>query len=187
MKPQPLRGKSGGKLSIKETRLDGKTYIEVLRSRPGKPIPASALFGWDQTCPYKYVDDDPRYHYIKELDAYYFDPELPIPKTDRLTINEVGRALEAIRSMIQTALDNNDLAAVEDLRDLEMKYEDYLMETSTPSGDIKQFSGHNEKARRKIRQAVNYYLKKLDGTDPAEAQRIRSCVVIGNICMWSDS
>ena len=164
-----------------------KTIIEWDQSDSiGMPISASALYGLDQQCPYKYIDDDPDILYIPELGVYAEGPELAIEMVDEQTQISIRSSLKAIQASIDEAVANNDYARIEEIKgELEM-YDDYLDETSTPSGKIKKIPGQNEKARRKIRQAVEYYLNILEKTDPAEAEHIRRCIVIGNVCMWSE-
>lgn len=186
MVPRPNAGASGN-LSWKEVhRLDGEKYIEELRRHTGMPISASALYGLDQQCPYKYIDDDPDRLYIPGLGIYANDHETAIALTDKRTQKAVRGNIKALQANLQEAVENNDYARIEEIKgELEM-YDDYLDETSTPSGKIKKIPGQNEKARRKIRQAVEYYLNILEKTDPAEAEHIRRCIVIGNVCMWSE-
>ncbi|HPS40348.1 MAG TPA: hypothetical protein PL124_13095 [Candidatus Cloacimonadota bacterium] len=168
-------------------RLDGETYIEVLRSKPGKPIQAAALFGWDQTCPYKHIEDNPKVFYIPELDAYSEDPEMAVPKSDKHALSDVVRTLGAIITQLDEAVHNNDYARADDLRDHKEKCIKYLLETSTPSGKIKNFPGQNDKALKKIKLAIAYYLNKLETADPAKAKYIRERLILGKTCMWSDS
>jgi len=168
-------------------RLDGEIYIEVLRSQPGKPMQAAALFGWDQTCPYKHIEDNPKIYYIPELDAFSEDPEMAIPKSDKKAHSEVRKTLGAIITLLDEAVHNNDYARADDLRDYKEKCLKYLQETSTPSGKVKNFPGQNDKALKKIKLAIGYYLNKLESADPAKAEYIRRRLILGKTCMWSDS
>lgn len=112
---------------------------------------------------------------------------MAIPMTDRKTLNEIKKALGAILSDIEEAVGNNDYARADDLRDHKEKCIKYLLETSTPSGKIKNFPGQNDKALKKIKLAIAYYLNKLETADPAKAKYIRERLILGKTCMWSDS
>lgn len=168
-------------------RLDGEVYIEVLRSCPGKPIPAAALYGWDQSCPFKYIDDNPNEIYIPELGVYLNEPELPIEMTDQKTIDEVAREVKILQTYLHEAVENNDIGRKEDLLDRIEKHEKYLREVATPWGTPREFPGYKSKALKRIRQAVDYYVTKLALNDPGEAAYIRDHLVIDHFCYWSDS
>jgi hypothetical protein len=111
-------------------------------------------------------------------------PELPIPYTDKQTINQVKKAWLMYLSLEREAQCNNDYAKADDYREEREKYQDYLSTVVTQKGKIRNLKNQRHDDYVIIRNNFNRFLRKVQAINPEYADFIQAHLVIGYTCMW---
>lgn len=169
----------------------GSRIIMELYLHTGSAIPAEELYNLENKQNVKNIADkvlNQDEDYIPIIDAYIVTshPDSPIDLTDHKAIDEVKKELIRINYHLTTAMDNNDLGRVEDLKQQQEKYTGYLNECLTPTGRIRKTSDTGRKLAAALYRDVKYYLDKLALTKPDLSAYIFEHLKIGKMCMWSE-
>jgi len=187
------RKRTGGKAESRRmsqtelTKLKGYHYVSELRKNPGKHIDVTRLYCLNQLAGAKHIDGpESESIYVPEIDSYVCQGiEQPIEMTDKKTLDQIKKAVEALYYQLNKAKENNDLAAASDCKSQLEKYDDYVSKSTTPNGKIRYFANKTRRHQSSVYRAVQKFIKLLRKIDPAEAEHIAKHVVIGRVCYWS--
>jgi len=169
----------------------GSKALLELYLHAGKAIPAEELYNLENVQKVRHIADnkhDPDENYCRIIDHYITtsSPDCSIELTDRKTVDQVYKELQAIEYHLFQAVDNNDHGRVEDLMRQKEQCLHYLHECLTPTGKIRKTSDTSRKLTLALARDVKYYLDRLAKTDPDLSNYIRDHVKIGKVCYWSE-
>ena len=114
------------------------------------------------------------------------NPELPIERADSIAVKQVKERLLCILELIDSARENNDLSALDDLYEERDKLTDWLRQTINIHNRIKNFSDRSAKDYLAVYKNVRKIIDLIAELDPALARHIREHLSTGNCFVWRE-
>jgi len=118
------------------------------------------------------------------MDTDHSIPELPIPFTDRTTLEQAKKQYLLYYTRECQARMDNDYAKADECQEEREKYEDYLKKAVTKRGRIRVLQSQTQTDYRIVRANLLRFIGKVRAQNPRYADYISDHLVIGYHLMW---